>query len=271
MACIFAFGQAQEISTTDVMPLSTSVEIQKEFNDARIHYYNYLDLKSLKTIVNLTEKDPKFALPYLWKTLTDDGTKNLQNHYVKKAEKFASHATVSELAYIKTWRYFFDEKTKLDKQYNTLTSQKEKENFDWSKMYEVQLHNLEKLVSIHPGDIFLRMNYATALSNTGNYKKAIEIYNSVLTISDEIFAIHNLLGYLYLDKKDYVMAKREFTTYIEKLPNAANPYDSMGDYYFSTQNYKKAVKYYDKAYNMNPNFTFSKDKAIEARSLLNKK
>jgi len=52
------------------------------------------------------------------------------------------------------------------------------------------------------------------------------------------------------------------------LPNAANPYDSKGDFYAKTGQYKKAVAMYNKAYSIDNSFEISREKAEEIRNQL---
>ena len=50
---------------------------------------------------------------------------------------------------------------------------------------------------------------------------------------------------------------------IRDRPNAANPYDSKGDFYATTGQYRKAVAMYNKAYSIDNNFEMSRKKAEE--------
>ena len=265
---VFSTGQAQQMQTKDIMPFTTSIEIQTEFNEARIHFLNYFDDESYIKFDELSRKDPNFSILYLWKSLSPNTNDSIDDLLITKAEKLGLEATDSERAYIKIWRLSLDERIKLKTQYNTLKTDEEKTAFDWSSIDQIQLPNLKKLVNIHPQDALLHIDYAISLAYGGNYDDAIIHYRKALSLNDKIYGVYNLLGYLYLDLEDFNQAEKEFDSYIAMMPEAANPYDSKGDYYFTIKDYKKAFKSYKKAYKIDPSFEISKEKADEAKKQL---
>ena len=265
---VFSSVQGQQIQTQDIMPFTTSIEIQTEFNEARIHFLNYFDDESYVKFDNIIVKDPNFAILYLWKSLSPNTNDSIDDLLITKAEKLGIRATDSERAYIKIWRLSFDERIKLKKQYKALKTDEEKIAFDWSSINEIQLANQKKLVTIHPNDALLLIDYAITLAYGGYTKEAIKHYKKALVLNDKIYGVYNLLGYLYLDLEDFKQAEKEFDAYIAMMPEAANPYDSKGDYYFTIKEYKKALKSYKKAYKIDPSSEISKEKADEARKQL---
>ena len=58
----------------------------------------------------------------------------------------------------------------------------------------------------------------------------------------------NMLGYMSLDMEQPEKAKMFFDFDIEYYPNSPNAYDSMADYYERTDDYKNALKFVTKAY-----------------------
>jgi Tfp pilus assembly protein PilF len=56
----------------------------------------------------------------------------------------------------------------------------------------------------------------------------------------------NRLGYHYLSRKEYTAAEILFRFNIDKFSNSANANDSMAEYYYRTDQYKKAAEYYEK-------------------------
>lgn len=79
-------------------------------------------------------------------------------------------------------------------------------------------------------------------------------YNSTLeeavAMADETQL--NNLGYQMLAAKDFDKAKKYFELAIEKNPENANAYDSMGDYYKTVGNKDMAIKFFKKALAKNP-------------------
>jgi Tfp pilus assembly protein PilF len=77
-------------------------------------------------------------------------------------------------------------------------------------------------------------------------------------------AMHNLLGYFYMDDmKDNTTAKMHFEKYIELYPAGYNPYDSMGEFYFNTGDMVNAEKNYKMALEKYPFNTSSLQKMDE--------
>ena len=65
--------------------------------------------------------------------------------------------------------------------------------------------------------------------------------------------ILNMSGYMNLDMEKPAKAKMFFEFSIEYYPQSANAYDSMADYYERTADYKNALKFVTKAYEINAN------------------
>jgi Tfp pilus assembly protein PilF len=82
---------------------------------------------------------------------------------------------------------------------------------------------------------------------------------------------YNQLGYAYMDLEDFENAEEALDNYIRLAPNQANPYDSKGDYFMSTEQFEKAYESYMKAYEIDSvAFQVSKKKAEKAEMLENK-
>ena len=62
----------------------------------------------------------------------------------------------------------------------------------------------------------------------------------------------NMSGYMNMDMKQLEKAKMYFELAIEYYPKSANAYDSMADYYERNNDYKNALKFVTKAYEINP-------------------
>lgn len=80
-----------------------------------------------------------------------------------------------------------------------------------------------------------------------NTEGALEYANQLAKLSPDFAPNYNSIGYMYLEKQQMDRAKTAFETYLKLLPDEANPYDSMGDYYKASKDYAKSAEYYDKA------------------------
>jgi tetratricopeptide (TPR) repeat protein len=133
----------------------------------------------------------------------------------------------------------------------------------------------DQFVKIHPnlGHLYLSNYFLVAEENI---EKANEELQKSLHAdsSDTLFGrinngnanLLNAIGYHYLNNKDFSKSKKAFTRAIELLPNNANPYDSMGDYYVAITNYDSALICFDSALKKDPKFAaskFNKGKMLE--------
>jgi predicted alpha/beta superfamily hydrolase len=64
--------------------------------------------------------------------------------------------------------------------------------------------------------------------------------------------ILSMSGYMSLDREQPEKAKMFFDYLLQYYPKSANAYDSMADYYERSQDYKNALKFVTKAYELNP-------------------
>ena len=76
---------------------------------------------------------------------------------------------------------------------------------------------------------------------------ALKYAQKLAELSPDFAPNYNHLGYLYMAKKQMKEAKAAFEKYIDLLPNEANPYDSMAEYYMVNQDYAKSAEYYERA------------------------
>ena len=76
-------------------------------------------------------------------------------------------------------------------------------------------------------------------------------------------AFHNLMGYRLMAKEDMEGALAHFKLQTRLLPDAANPWDSLGDYYVEVGNKEEARKAFEKALEVDPSFDASKRKLEE--------
>ncbi|WP_445711998.1 alpha/beta hydrolase-fold protein [Flavobacterium sp.] len=136
--------------------------------------------------------------------------------------------------------------------------------FEW-KFYQRDLHGTIPFPSIMDGLISVFEWYQT---------ENIDKYNMPTTTADEInkivryrqhklethfgYAVPpfpefliNMQGYMSMDMDQMERAKMYFELTIEYYPNSANSYDSMADYYERNNDFKNALKFATKAYEIN--------------------
>ncbi|MDX1472087.1 MAG: DUF2911 domain-containing protein [Flavobacteriaceae bacterium] len=91
---------------------------------------------------------------------------------------------------------------------------------------------------------------ARILKKLGREQEYNQTLNEAVAIADQVQL--NNLGYQMMTAKDFEKAKKFFEMAIEKDPNNANAYDSMGEYYKTVGNKEMAIKFFKKALAKNP-------------------
>ena len=123
-----------------------------------------------------------------------------------------------------------------------------------------------ELVKLYPKNIFSKTMLAYNLGGKDETREeALKLLDDCLALNPDVASLHNTKGYLYLQQKEFDKAKAEFDKYIAMDEGKANPYDSKGDYFMAVKEYKNAAKSYKKAYEINNEFTFSKEKLKDAK------
>jgi len=154
--------------------------------------------------------------------------------------------------------------------------------FEW-KFYQRDLHGTITFPSIMDGLISVFEWYQM---------ENVDKYNMPTTTADEInkivryrqhklethfgYAVPpfpefliNMQGYMSMDMGQMERAKMYFELTIEYYPNSPNSYDSMADYYERNNDYKNALKFVAKAYEINAN-EYYKQRIEELKEKINK-
>ena len=113
-----------------------------------------------------------------------------------------------------------------------------------------------KLVEMYPRDImayyFLNSFQGMAQDIAGCEKTLLK----GLDITNNPAPVYNMLGYTYLNLKMPDKACKAFDKYIELAPKNPNAYDSKGDYFMSTKEYRKAYDSYMKAHSIDTAWSY---------------
>lgn len=100
-----------------------------------------------------------------------------------------------------------------------------------------------------------------------NFYKLIDNFHS----EDPKGMVLNGIGYGFLKEGNIDEALKFFKLNVKLFPKDANLWDSLGEVYFTKENYKKALQYYNQALILDPNLESSKEMIKEIKSKLNKK
>ena len=134
---------------------------------------------------------------------------------------------------------------------------------DDEKAKEIALDFLKTYPAL--GHIHLATYYLIADENTEKAEQELQqslqadstdtLFNR---INNDNVQLLNSLGYFYLENDTPQKGRNFFAKAIELLPEQANPYDSMGDYYVAVAKYDSALICYNNALKQNPKFFASK-------------
>jgi tetratricopeptide (TPR) repeat protein len=187
-------------------------------------------------IAKVREKDPDFALPYLF-IIADSDEEYREN--IKKAASLK--ASADERLMINAQMAFVDKTSTL-------------------AFYE-------PLVKKYPKDNYVQLLTALGLKNSKEDKRSLEVLQALVSRDPSFAPAHNLLGYGYMDMNEMDKAKESFDKYMSLRPDLPNVYDSKGDYFLRTGQLEAAAEMFEKAAAMDPrNMNFSKNKADRTRN-----
>ena len=127
------------------------------------------------------------------------------------------------------------------------------QSYYYQKEYGQAVEQFEKLVDLGAGSEFVHSKLGTAYFHLENYDKAIAHFNSALDYEDENHATHYSLGKLYALKGEYENSERHLLfAILLKDVIVDEEYTSLGLTYKLSEKPKKALAYFNKALEENP-------------------
>jgi tetratricopeptide (TPR) repeat protein len=134
---------------------------------------------------------------------------------------------------------------------------------------EKVVEHLRKAIDLYPYDPHIhKILYILQYQYMKDVEGAVESLNRAIEAVPDYALAYNQLGYALMELEEFDKAEKAFDTYIRLAPGIANPYDSKGDYYMNTGQYKKAYESYMKAFETDSDFLVSEKKAQKARKLM---
>ena len=227
------------------MPVTSGSELAQAYFKTGMLAFDQVKLaKSMTSFEMAVSEDPDFFMAYFWMYFISG----------KSSKKIADRALQSETelcegeVYIRTaFKYLLD-------------GQNEK-----------VVENLQKVIDLYPGDPDVhKILYILQFQYFKDIDGALEsIYRAIDIIPDYPLA-YNQLGYAMMDLEDFNKAEEAFNNYIRLAPAIANPYDSKGDYYMTTEQYPEAYESYIRAFEIDSGFKVSAKKAQKAKQMMDK-
>ncbi|MCH8023566.1 MAG: tetratricopeptide repeat protein [Candidatus Marinimicrobia bacterium] len=214
------------------IPITTSSEeARADLISGRALTDNLRLLEAREYFVQAREKDPRFALAFLYAAQTATSAAEGQR-LLRRAVGLASQVSEGE-----RWM---------------ILAQQAGINDDRDKRVAL----MEQLVEKYPKDKRAHWLLGLAYGNDRSAESLAEMKRAVKLDQNYAPAINNL-GYLYFNKGEYKKSEKAFDKYIKLIPDEANPYDSMADLYTAMGQLEKANEFYAQAFERNAKFTIS--------------
>jgi tetratricopeptide (TPR) repeat protein len=219
------------------IPITTkSQEARELFLQARQLGEDLLLDEAIVLLNDAIEKDPEFALAYLYRARYIGEPVELKRN-LDQAVALAPQTTAGEQAIIDAYRAYYEENNPA----RTIAF-------------------YEKVVQMYPEDKRARWRLGAFFRNLNMPDKGMEELQRALSLDPDFAPAQLDIGYAYLYEGEYEQAEKAFQKYISLKPQQPNPYDSLADLYSIQGRFEDAIMYYQKALEKKPDFVESQRK-----------
>jgi tetratricopeptide (TPR) repeat protein len=134
--------------------------------------------------------------------------------------------------------------------YEKSKSEYAKSNFE--SMYDKSLVCSEKSIELNPRNIDSWYNKGIALSNLGEFEKAIQSYDRVIEIDPNYFPVWNTKGIALSNLGEFEKAIQSYDRVIEKNANHPTIWYNKGIALSNLRKFEEAIKCYDRVIEIDP-------------------
>jgi tetratricopeptide (TPR) repeat protein len=217
---------------TDIPITTASEEARQLFLQGRDKSENIEFAKAAVLYEQAIQKDPTFALAYLYRSTSGGGSAvALENR--NKALALMGAVTPGEQLLIK------------------YTAARAVQQTAQAKKY------LDSLLLAFPLDKRVQLLAGVYYRTLGDLKTAVTYYEKALKLDSTYAPPYNLLGYDNMSLGKPEVAEKAFKTYMRLLPTFANPVDSYAEFLRLQGRYDESIMQYKKVLEMDPSFTGS--------------
>ncbi len=119
--------------------------------------------------------------------------------------------------------------------------------------YEIAINYYEKALELDPVDSIIWNKIAIVYYKMKNYPQALTAHNNAIKYAtNKLESRLNLLRF-YLRKKEYSLAMNVGQKFLSIYPNNFEILNDLGEVYVKMKKFDKAIKFYNKAYEVNQN------------------
>lgn len=115
----------------------------------------------------------------------------------------------------------------------------------------------------------IRSYMGICLKDLGRYSEAIDCLNEGISVDGERTDLHNLMGFCYFALKEHHKAIACFQKVVQLNPGSAIDYANIASNYRDLGKFEEAIRYYEKALNLDPTIDFALENYMRLQSLTN--
>lgn len=133
------------------------------------------------------------------------------------------------------------------------------EAFLVEKKYAPAYREFLKAEKLNPKDPILYYDFGLFYYERKELDKAVEAYKKAIKLKPDFASAINNLGVVYMEKEEWDKAIKTLLPITESYVYATPHYPCflVGQAYYHKQNYKKAVEYFKKAIELQPDYVFA--------------
>jgi len=229
---IMSFFGCQKEDSGKIPVTTSSKEALADFLKGRDLFERLQGQESLQFLRAAIEKDPNFAMAYLFSSFSQPTVQRFFDQ-LDKAVELKDQLSEGERLWIEGV----------------------KAGADGFPMKQRGIY--QSLVMKYPNDERAHNLLGNNFFGTQEYEKAIAEYEQVILINPEFSQLYNQMGYAYRFLKKYDEAETAFKKYVELIPDDPNPYDSYAELLMKRGKFEASIEQYQKALKINPNFVAS--------------
>ncbi len=204
---------------------SESDDAKTAFNIGLWELYNLEWEKANESFSKAIETDESFALAYAMRARTH----NLMQNQSASSEDLEVAVSMSENA-----------SPEEKKMIMALSNDSELGTNSFNKV-------IERLVRKYPDGSFLRMESIFATMSEIGPDLIIRRGKDLYAMNPNFTPALNIMGYAYMQKDEFDLAKDTLQEQVRRQSGKANPYDSLGDYYLAVNDNEMALKYFEQS------------------------
>jgi tetratricopeptide (TPR) repeat protein len=179
-------------------------------------------------------RDPHFALAYLYRFGTGVGGPEVAQKYLDKALALVDQVSEGEKYLILYSKAQFDGEGLKQKEY------------------------LDMLLDLFPTD--KRMQYLAGRYfnyEVRDLQTALKYYQRAIKLDTTFAPVYNYIGYVQLDMGNEKEAEKAFIEQIKLVPDRPNPYDSYAEFLIRMNRFDESIMQYKKALEVDASFAFA--------------